>query len=88
MEIPYQREPSIPIYFLNEKVGIYRQDFIADDKVIIEIKVLPNLNFRDEKQLWYYLKGTKYKIALLVNFGSRELQIKRWIYDSARKKYE
>jgi len=43
---------------------------------------------REEKQLWYYLKGTNYKIALLVNFGSQKLQIKRWIYDKAREKYK
>lgn len=87
-ELNYIREPSIPIYFLGEKVGIYRPDFVVEDKVIIEIKVLPNLTLREEKQLWYYLKGTNYKIALLVNFGSPKLQIKRWIYDKAREKYK
>jgi len=84
--LKYKSEPIIPIYFQGEKVGTYKPDFIVDDKVIVEIKVLPQLFFSQEKQLWYYLKGTEYKIALLVNFGSPKLQIKRWIYDKARNK--
>lgn len=57
------------------------------EKIIIEIKSTPYLTKADEKQLWYYLKSTHYKIAFLVNFGGRELEIKRWIYDKAREKY-
>lgn len=33
-----------------------------------------------EKQLYSYLKATKYKIGILVNFGSDDLEIKRRIY--------
>ena len=84
----YKAEPVIPIYFLGEKVGIYKPDFLVENKVLVEIKVLPLLGLREERQLWYYLKGTDYKIALLINFGSSKLQIKRWIYDNARGKYK
>ena len=41
--------------------------------------------FKESKQIWYYLKGTSYKLLLLVNFGGRKLEIKRRIYDKARK---
>ena len=88
LKLTYKKEPVIPISFLGERVGEYRPDFVVEDKVIVELKVLPRLNLRDEKQLWYYLKGTDYKVALLVNFGSPKLQIKRWIYDKAREKYK
>jgi len=85
--LKYKSEPIIPIYFRGEKVGTYKPDFIVENKVIVEIKVLPRLFLKQEKQLWYYLKGTEYKIALLVNFGGTKLQVKRWIYDKAREKY-
>ena len=52
---------------------------MVEDKVIVELKVLPRLNLRDEKQLWYYLKGTDYKVALLVNFGGNKIIIKRYV---------
>jgi len=88
LNINFVREPNIPIFFLGEEVGVYKPDFLVEDKIIIEIKSTPQLLWRDEKQLWYYLKGTEHKIALLVNLGSPKLEIKRWIYDKAREKYK
>lgn len=88
-QLKFQNQPTIGInYDDGETIGVYRPDFVVDDKVIIEIKVKPFLTRYDEKQLWYYLKATSYKLALLVNFGGEKLEIKRWIYDKARQKYQ
>lgn len=38
-----------------------------------------------EKQSYYYLKGSKYKLGYLVNFGADKLDIRRRIYDTVRK---
>ena len=37
-----------------------------------------------EKQLYYYLRGTEYKLGYLVNFGTEKLDMRRRIYDTAR----
>lgn len=37
-----------------------------------------------EKQLYYYIKGTKYRIGYLVNFGNENIDIRRRVYDTAR----
>lgn len=86
--ISFVGQKQIDIVYNDEKIGIYRPDFVVNDKILIEIKVLPRLTKLEEKQTWYYLKGTNYKLALLVNFGGQKLQIKRWIYDKARQKYQ
>lgn len=86
--IPFTSQKQINVVYNGKKIGIYRPDFIIDDKILIELKVLPRLTKLEEKQAWYYLKGTNYKLALLVNFGGQKLQIKRWIYDKAREKYQ
>ena len=57
-----------------------------DEKIILEIKYLPILTAKEKRQAWHYLKGSQYKLLLLVNFGGRKLEIKRWIYDKARNK--
>jgi GxxExxY protein len=82
--VPFQGQKVIPIYYNNKKVGSYTPDFLIDDKILIEIKHLPRLTFKENKQVWYYLKGTPYKLLLLVNFGGQKLEIKRRIYDKAR----
>ena len=81
--INFTTEKSISINYNNENIGTYRPDFIIDNKVILEIKALPFIGKIEEKQIWSYLKGSDYKLALLVNFGSKELNIKRIIHDKS-----
>jgi len=59
--------------------GAYVPDFIIDDKILIEIKAVPEIPKVFEKQLYYYLKGTKYRLGYLVNFGSGKIDIRRRI---------
>ncbi|MBU4480079.1 translation elongation factor 4 [Patescibacteria group bacterium] len=82
--ISFKSEPSISITYEGEKVGSYIPDFVIDDKIIIELKDLPEIGKPQQEQVWSYLKGSKYKLALIVNFGSKDLDIKRIIYDTAR----
>lgn len=79
--IPFQTEKNIDIFYHNKKVGNYKPDFIIDNKIIVELKAIPFIGKLEKKQVWHYLKGTKYKLALLVNFGQTKLQIERIIYN-------
>jgi len=87
-QVPFKREKSIKIYSLNKKVvGIYKPDFIVDDKIILEIKssmITPKVN---DKQLYYYPRNSKYEIGFLVNFSTPKLFIKRIIYTNDRKPF-
>jgi len=87
-QVYFEREKSIKIQSLNKKiVGVYKPDFIVDDKIILEIKssrIIPKI---DEKQLYYYLRNSKYEIGFLVNFSTPELFIKRIIYTNDRKPF-
>jgi GxxExxY protein len=80
-----QKQPRITVQYDQEPVGTYVPDLVVEDKILIEIKVKPFLTKEDDRQFWLYLKGTKYKLGLLINFGNK-LEIKRRIYDKARKK--
>ena len=70
--------------FKGKKVGIYEPDFVVDNKIIIEIKSVLNMPKVFENQLYYYLKGTSYKVGYLVNFGNEHIDIRRRIYDKVR----
>ncbi|MEW6686033.1 MAG: GxxExxY protein [Candidatus Edwardsbacteria bacterium] len=48
--------------------------------MILEIKVAPMITRSMFDQIFHYIKGTKYKLVLLVNFGTLRLTIKRRIY--------
>ncbi|MBU4348206.1 GxxExxY protein [Patescibacteria group bacterium] len=82
--IQIEKEKTINILYENKKIGVYRPDFIIDGKVILEIKSLPFIGKNEEQQAWSYLKGSLYKLALLVNFGGSDVEIKRTVFDTAR----
>lgn len=48
----------------------YRLDLLIEDKVIIEIKSVEELNNVHHKQLITYLKLSKLKLGILVNFNT------------------
>jgi len=80
----FEREKSIDIFYNDKKIGVYRPDFIVDNKVILELKALPFIGKNEERQSWTYLKGSNHKLLLLINFSPLDVQIKRIVYDSAR----
>lgn len=65
--------------YRGEKVDDYRVDLIAFDKIILELKAVAELHPRFEAQLLSYLKLTGLKLGVLVNFGSDELDIRRFV---------
>jgi len=83
-----ESQKRINIFYKGEKVGIYIPDQIINDSILIEVKVKPYLTKEDERQFWYYLRGSSYKLGFLINFGSQKLEIKRRIYEKAREKYK
>ena len=54
-------------------VGWHRPDFIVEDKVIVELKTASNFDPAHSKQVLTYLKLTKLRVALLLNFGVSSL---------------
>ena len=64
-----------------EVVGDYICDIVVEDKVILELKAVKEINKIHEVQLVNYLKGTGIEVGLLINFGP-SVQIKRKVLDS------
>jgi GxxExxY protein len=61
-------------------VGDYDGDMIVNDVVLVEIKIAPQYDKRDEAQLLNVLKATGLKIGILVNFGRYKVEYKRLIF--------
>lgn len=77
----YQREISKNIFYKNllEPIGKRRADFIVENKVLIELKALKELEDVHLNQVLNYLKTYKLEIGLLINFVSKSLEFKRLI---------
>ena len=77
-QIPFAHEVSLPIFYKDQQLSaVYRADFICFDEIVVEVKAMNGLTRLEESQLLHYLKATRLKTGLLLNFGAHSLQYKR-----------
>jgi GxxExxY protein len=74
-------ESQVPINVLYKEnvVGEFFADILVEDKVIIELKTVENLNKIHEAQILNYLKATGIQVGLLVNFFHSKVEVKRMV---------
>lgn len=58
-------------------VGEYAADLLVEDKVIVELKAVKNLDDIHLAQCLNYLKATGLHVCLLINFGKSKVEVKR-----------
>jgi len=79
-QIPFTSELRFRISY-KERIlqKYYRPDFVCFESVIVELKALARLSRLEESQVINYLEITGYKTALLLNFGTRSLEQRRFV---------
>lgn len=75
--INYEREKEMPIFYESIEVGTRRADFIVEEKVMVELKAIIQLEDVHLAQGLNYLSAYNLEKGLLLNFGSTSLQVKR-----------
>lgn len=73
----FEREKKIDIHYRNAHIGYEQVDFIVENKVIVELKAEKEINDINVAQMISYLKATKLKVGLIINFASKSLEFKR-----------
>jgi GxxExxY protein len=74
-------EADIQVQYKNHVVGNYRADIVVNGCILlVELKVSPVIDSRDEAQLLNELKATGIKIGLLLNFGKQKAEFKRFVF--------
>jgi GxxExxY protein len=71
------KEFEMPVYYSGEKTGIRRVDFYVEDKNMVELKAVTELEDAHLAQALNYLEASGHEIGLLINFGAKSLQFKR-----------
>lgn len=70
-----QRQLEVPILYKGERLSTdLRLDLLVEDAVIVELKSVSELQDVHYKQLLTYLKLTKKKLGILVNFNTDDIQ--------------
>ena len=74
--IQFEREVEQAIYYEAIHVGTRRADFVVENKLIIELKAIINLEDVHLAQAKNYVVAYNFDRGLLINFGAASLQHK------------
>jgi GxxExxY protein len=82
--ILHVREFEMPIFYLDQHIGVRRVDFLVAEKISVELKAIIRLEDVHLAQAINYLEAYNLEIGLLINFGSKKLEFHRF----TNKKYK
>ena len=69
-KIPFRSHPALTILYKGRRLSSkYTPDFICYEKIILELKAVSALTDEHRAPVHNYLRGTKFKLGLLVNFS-------------------
>ena len=77
VKLNFGREVEQDIFYDNILVGTRRADFIVENKIVVELKALVQLEDVHIAQAKNYLVAYDKPIGLLINFGAKSLQFKK-----------
>ena len=83
--INVQREFVMPLSYKGEDIGTRRVDFFVEEKVMVEIKAIIELEDVHLAQAINYLESYNLEVGLLINFGSKSLDFKRVMNKTTNK---
>ncbi len=84
--LDFQRELEMPVMYDDEQIGTRRVDFFVENKIMVELKALTQLEKVHLAQALNYLEAYQIEIGLLINFGATSLQFKRLTIEKKLKR--
>jgi GxxExxY protein len=75
--IAFDQQRRFPVMFRNVEVGEFIPDLIAFQSVIVDAKVVDRITDHERGQMLNYLRITKLRVGLLLNFKNARLEYER-----------
>jgi GxxExxY protein len=81
-DIKFKEQAPYPVIYKEEIIGNNFLDFLIENKIIIELKRSDFYSKKYIDQVSNYLKVSNLKLALLINFTTNGVRIKRVVNES------
>ncbi|EHO42622.1 hypothetical protein Calab_3016 [Caldithrix abyssi DSM 13497] len=76
-DLDFEREKEMPIFYHGYEIGTRRIDFFVENKIMVEVKAIKQLEDVHLAQALNYLEAYNMEVGLLINFGATSLEFKR-----------
>jgi GxxExxY protein len=77
--IAFHQQPNFDVLYKGHKVGLFVPDLITHDAVVVDVKVIDRITDIERGQLVNYLKITKLRVGVILNFRNPKLEWERLI---------
>ena len=76
-----ESQKPVIVHYDGEVVGQFFADVVVEDAIIVELKSVRKIALSHEVQLVNYLVATEKPVGLLINFGEKNVEVKRKVRD-------
>ena len=79
--LAFEREVEQDVYYkdMPKPIGTRRADFVVEDKILVELKAIIEIEEVHWAQILNYLRAYRFEVGLLINFGGKSLDFKRLV---------
>lgn len=77
--IPFHRQLPVLIHYKGAVIGTHRMDLVVDNKVVVELKAVKDIDDAHLATCMSYLKATRLQVGLIINFSAAKIRIRRVI---------
>ena len=75
--INFLQQNKFNVDYKEHVVGEYIPDLVIFDKIIVELKTIEKITDHERGQVINYLKATKFKLGMIINFKHSKLEWER-----------
>jgi GxxExxY protein len=76
-KIPFRQQPPFEILYKGQNIGLFIPDLIVFDTVIVDTKVIDGITNHERGLMLNYLRITKLRVGVILNFKHRKLEWER-----------
>jgi len=78
--VPFAREAELSVIYKGRPLPcVFKADFVCFGEIIVELKAITELSTKEHSQVINYLRATSMTTGLLINFGGKSLEFKRFV---------
>jgi GxxExxY protein len=77
--IPFRQQPAFDLFYKEIKVGLFVPDLIAFDAIVVDTKVIDRITEHERGLMLNYLRITKLRVGVILNFKYRKLEWERLV---------
>ena len=77
--IPFRQQPVFDVLYKGNKVGLFVPALIAFDAIVVDTKVIDKITDPERGLMLNYLRITKLRVGVILNFKHRKLEWERLV---------